>query len=52
MGWRYQAGSLIKTEFRTLPLRGRPDLPFDSAVIFEQMKREIAEAEGGLSSGQ
>jgi Uma2 family endonuclease len=33
---RYQRGSLIKTEFQSLSLPGRPDLPFDSAALFEQ----------------
>lgn len=49
IAWRYREGSLIKTDFSTLSLPGRPDLPFDSIAIFEQMKREIAEIEGDLN---
>lgn len=52
IAWRYREGSLITTEFSMLSLSGRPDLPFDSTGIFEQMKREIAEMEGGLNDGQ
>lgn len=46
LAWRYQDGSLIKTNFATLSLRGRSDLPFDSNAIFAQLKLEIAEIEG------
>jgi Uma2 family endonuclease len=42
---RYQRGSLIQTEFQSLSLPGRPDLPFDSAALFEQLRREVAEAD-------
>lgn len=42
---RYQSGSLIQTEFRSLSLRGRPDLPFHSAALFEQLRQEVAEAD-------
>jgi Uma2 family endonuclease len=41
---RYQNGSLIRTDFQSLSLPGRPDLPFDSAAIFQQLRQEAAEA--------
>lgn len=46
VAWRFEKDSLIETGFQSLPLDGRPDLPFDSAAIFAQLQREIAEAEG------
>jgi Uma2 family endonuclease len=47
VAYRYQAGSLIRTEFTTLTLPGCPDVPFDSNAIFEQLRTEIADMEGG-----
>jgi Uma2 family endonuclease len=50
---RYQHGSLIQTDFHSLSLPSRPDLPFDSTALFEQLRREVAEAEdlSGESDG-
>jgi Uma2 family endonuclease len=48
---RYQGGSLIQTEFRALSLSGRPDLPFDSAALFEQLRQEVADADLADDSG-
>jgi Uma2 family endonuclease len=42
---RYERGSLIRTNFHSLSLPGRPDLPFDSDALFEQFRREVAEAD-------
>lgn len=47
VAWRYREKSLIRTDFRSLALPGRPDLPFDSPAIFDQLRREIAELEVG-----
>ena len=41
---RYQRGSLIRTEFHSLSLPGRADMPFDSEALFSQLRQEIAEA--------
>ena len=46
LAWWHQTGSLIKTDFHSLCLPGGRDVPFDTAVIFEQLRREIAEIEG------
>lgn len=46
IAWRFQDDSLIRTDFQTLSLPDRGDLPFDSTAIFEQLRREIAEYEG------
>jgi len=46
IAWRFENDSLIKTDFRSLSLPDRPDMPFDSAAIFDQLRREIAEYEG------
>jgi Uma2 family endonuclease len=48
VAWRHSAESLIKTEFRSLTLPGRCELPFDTNAIFEQLKREVEELEGEL----
>jgi Uma2 family endonuclease len=49
VAWRFENDSLIRTDFHHLSLPGRPDLPFDSGSIFEQLRREIAEYEGSDS---
>lgn len=46
VAWRYQAGSLVKTDFQSLSLPGRLDVPFDTEALFEQLRQEIAEVEG------
>jgi Uma2 family endonuclease len=47
---RYGRGSLIETDFHGLSLPNRPDLPFNSAALFAQLRREVAEA-GLFESG-
>lgn len=42
---RYQRGSLIQMNFQSLSPPGRPDVPFDSAALFGQLRRNIAEAD-------
>jgi Uma2 family endonuclease len=46
IAWLFQSDSLIRTDFYSLSLPGRPDLPFDTTAIFDQLRREIAEFEG------
>jgi hypothetical protein len=48
---RYQRGSLIQTEFQSLSLPGRSDLPFDSTALFEQLRREVAETDVAADNG-
>jgi Uma2 family endonuclease len=48
---RYQRGSLIQTEFQSLSLPGRSDLPFDSAALFEQLRSEVAETDLAADDG-
>jgi Uma2 family endonuclease len=45
IAWGYYDKALVETGLHALSLPGRPDLPFDTAAIFEQLKREIAECE-------
>jgi len=42
---RYQNGSLTRTDFHSLNLPDRPDLPFDSAAIFAQLRQEVSESD-------
>lgn len=44
IAFRYENGLLIQTGFHSLSLADRPELPFDSAAIFEQHRQEAAEA--------
>lgn len=46
LAWQHSAGSLIRIEFDHLSLPEGRRLPFDTAAIFEQLRREIAEIEG------
>lgn len=46
VAYRYENGSLIRTQFRHLPLPDRPDLPFDSEALFAQLRQEVSEIEG------
>lgn len=46
VAYRYENGSLIRTQFRHLSLPDRPDLPFDSEALFAQLRKEIEEFQG------
>jgi hypothetical protein len=48
IAWRFQDDSLIKTDFHSLVLPGGRDVPFHSAAIFEQLRREIAQIENSV----
>jgi Uma2 family endonuclease len=45
IAWRYGEHSMTRTDFHSLEFSGRTNLPFDTAAIFEQLKREIADCE-------
>jgi hypothetical protein len=46
IAWRFREHSLIRTDFHWLELPGRENLPFDSAAIFDRLRREVARCEG------
>jgi Uma2 family endonuclease len=46
IAWRYRDKSLVRTDFQFLELAGRPNMPFDTDGIFDQLRQEIAECEG------
>lgn len=46
IAWRFQNDSLIKTDFTRLQLTGNRQLPFESDLLFAQLRRKVAQLEG------
>ena len=45
LAYRFEDGSLLRTEFKSLDLR-TGSLPFDSVALFQQLTEELNEGRG------